>query len=61
LQREGLGFWGPLALYGRAEHRRQISFQFDSELAVGRRHDDGVDEPLSASETSERVSGCSRA
>jgi hypothetical protein len=45
LQREGLGFWGPLALYGRAEHGGEISLQFDSERAVGWRHDDGVDQP----------------
>ena len=61
LQREGLGFWGPLALYGRAEPRRQVPFQFDSEpwpaearvlvgtrrrLAVSWRQGDRVDEPL---------------
>src|SRR5262247_149511 len=51
LQREGLGFWGPLASYRRAEHRREISLQFDSERPVDRRHDDGVDQP------SERVRG----
>ena len=58
LQREGLGFWGPLAMYGRTQHRREISLQVDSELAFGWRHDDGVDEPSVASV---RVSGCSRA
>ena len=45
LQREVSGFRGPLALYGGAEHRRQVSLQFDSEFALGWRHDDGVDEP----------------
>src|SRR5258705_1357982 len=45
LQREGLGFWGPLALYGRAEHRREIALQFDSEDACLRRQSDGVDQP----------------
>jgi len=44
LQRKVSGFRGPFALYGRAEHRRQIAPQFDSERPVGWRHDDGVDQ-----------------
>ncbi len=35
---------GPSCFVGRAEHRREISLQVDSECAVGWRHDDGVDE-----------------
>ena len=48
LQREGLGFRGPLALYARAKHRREIPLQLVFEAARGWCHDDGVDEPSDA-------------
>jgi hypothetical protein len=43
LQGKVVGFRRPFLLYGRPQHRRQVAFQFDSELAVNGRHDDGVD------------------
>ena len=45
LQREVAGFGRPLRICGGAQHRRQIPLQFDSELAVSWREDDGLDEP----------------
>jgi len=45
LQREVAGFRRPLRICSGAQHRCQIPFSLDSELAVGRRQDDGVDEP----------------
>ena len=50
MQRKVSGFCGPFALCGCAEHRREISLQFDSEDARLRRQSDGVNKP-------ERLSG----
>src|SRR6266853_6125031 len=45
LQRKVSGFRGPLALYGCAEHRRQVPLQFDSEDSLLWREGDDVDQP----------------